>query len=308
MLSGIEGRRSRAGPRGHSAEARRRPLPAIGFDVSAFSKARRRQRCRGGATTDEPCHSNCAAPAVGGVALGAGSRGLGRLGIPTAADRRLPGHLGPDGANHHRCTPAGRRRRSSARSRSPSRMPCSAFPASRRSARGPSSAFPWCRWSSRRAPRHTGPGSGSRSNSATSILPDGVQPQLGPLATAYGEIYRYELVSDGTHDLIELRTLNDWVVTRRLMRVPGVAEVANFGGFQKQFAVTFNQAQLNRYGLRWGTWRMRSRRTMPRAAGASFRAAACRWSCAAKARSRTSTKSRTSSSSPLAERPSISRT
>jgi cobalt-zinc-cadmium resistance protein CzcA len=42
-------------------------------------------------------------------------------------------------------------------------------------------------------------------------LPDGVTPTLGPLATAYGEIYRYELVSDGTHDLMELRTLNDWV-------------------------------------------------------------------------------------------------
>jgi cobalt-zinc-cadmium resistance protein CzcA len=84
------------------------------------------------------------------------------------------------------------------------------------------------------------------------VLPDGVQPQLGPLATAYGEIYRYELVSDGTLDLIELRTLNDWVVTRRLKRVPGVAEVANFGGYEKQFAVTFNQAQLKRFGLTLG--------------------------------------------------------
>jgi cobalt-zinc-cadmium resistance protein CzcA len=83
-------------------------------------------------------------------------------------------------------------------------------------------------------------------------LPDGVQPQLGPLATAYGEIYRYELVSDGTLDLIELRTLNDWVVTRRLKRVPGVAEVANFGGYEKQYAVTFNQAQLKRFGLTLG--------------------------------------------------------
>jgi cobalt-zinc-cadmium resistance protein CzcA len=80
-------------------------------------------------------------------------------------------------------------------------------------------------------------------------LPAGVQPQLGPPATAYGEIYRYELVSDGTVDLIQLRTLNDWVVERRLKRVPGVAEVANFGGYVKQFALTFNQAQLRRYGL-----------------------------------------------------------
>jgi cobalt-zinc-cadmium resistance protein CzcA len=83
-------------------------------------------------------------------------------------------------------------------------------------------------------------------------LPEGVQPQLGPPATAYGEIYRYELVSDGTYDLIELRTLNDWVVTRQLKRVPGVAEVANFGGYEKQYAVTFNQAQLKRYALTLG--------------------------------------------------------
>lgn len=83
-------------------------------------------------------------------------------------------------------------------------------------------------------------------------LPTGVQPQLGPPATAYGEIYRYELVSDGTVDQIELRTLNDWVVERRLKRVPGVAEVANFGGYVKQFALTFNQAQLKRYGLALG--------------------------------------------------------
>jgi cobalt-zinc-cadmium resistance protein CzcA len=80
-------------------------------------------------------------------------------------------------------------------------------------------------------------------------LPDGVKPSLGPLATAYGEIYRYELVSDGTADLIELRTLNDWVVTRRLRRVPGVAEVANFGGYLKQFAITFNRVQLKRYNI-----------------------------------------------------------
>src|SRR6516164_5480424 len=83
-------------------------------------------------------------------------------------------------------------------------------------------------------------------------LPAGVQPQLGPPSTAYGEIYRYELVSDGTTDLIELRTLNDWVVERRLKRVPGVAEVANFGGYVKQYALTFNQAQLKRYGLTLG--------------------------------------------------------
>ena len=54
-------------------------------------------------------------------------------------------------------------------------------------------------------------------------------PDLGPLVWSCGEIYRYELVADGTCDLMELRTLNDWVVIPRLLRVPGVADVTNFG-------------------------------------------------------------------------------
>lgn len=80
-------------------------------------------------------------------------------------------------------------------------------------------------------------------------LPDGAEAELGPPATAYGEVYRYELVGDGSHDLIELRTLNDWVVIPRLLRVAGVAEVSNFGGLEKQFAVTFRPADLDRFGL-----------------------------------------------------------
>jgi cobalt-zinc-cadmium resistance protein CzcA len=83
-------------------------------------------------------------------------------------------------------------------------------------------------------------------------LPDGANPDMGPLATAYGEIFRYELVSDGTRDLMELRTLNDWVVIPRLLRVPGVADISNFGGYAKQYAVIFKPAQLERYGLTLG--------------------------------------------------------
>ncbi len=80
-------------------------------------------------------------------------------------------------------------------------------------------------------------------------LPQGVQPELGPLATAYGEIYRYELESDGDHDLMELRTLNDWVVIPRLRRMPGVAEVVNFGGYVKQYTLLLQPFQLERFGL-----------------------------------------------------------
>ena len=80
-------------------------------------------------------------------------------------------------------------------------------------------------------------------------LPPNVQPGLAPLATAYGEIYRYELVSDGTVDQMELRTLQDWVVVPRMFKCDGVADVANFGGHLKQFTVTFNPDQLQRNNL-----------------------------------------------------------
>lgn len=80
-------------------------------------------------------------------------------------------------------------------------------------------------------------------------LPPGVSPKLGPLATAYGEIYRYELQSDGTRDLMELRSLNDWVVAPRLQRSPGIAEVANFGGYEKQYTLKLDPRRLERYGF-----------------------------------------------------------
>ena len=80
-------------------------------------------------------------------------------------------------------------------------------------------------------------------------LPEEAKPELAPLATAYGEILRYEIRSDGSADLMELRTLNDWVVIPRLLRVAGVADVSNFGGKAKQYAVTLEPAQLQRFGI-----------------------------------------------------------
>ncbi len=80
-------------------------------------------------------------------------------------------------------------------------------------------------------------------------LPTGATAELGPLATAYGEILRYELVSDGRYDLTELRSINDWLAIPHLLRASGVADVTNFGGFEKQYAVLMNPAQLQRFGL-----------------------------------------------------------
>jgi len=84
---------------------------------------------------------------------------------------------------------------------------------------------------------------------AALALPDGASAELGPLATAYGEVFRYELRSTGQHDLMELRTLNDWVVIPNLLRTAGVADVANFGGLEKQYTVTLNPAGLEQFGL-----------------------------------------------------------
>jgi cobalt-zinc-cadmium resistance protein CzcA len=80
-------------------------------------------------------------------------------------------------------------------------------------------------------------------------LPAGAKPGLAPVTSPCGEILRYELVADGAADLMERRTLNEWVVIPRLLRVPGVADVSNFGGLAKQFAVTYQPAQLERFGL-----------------------------------------------------------
>jgi cobalt-zinc-cadmium resistance protein CzcA len=80
-------------------------------------------------------------------------------------------------------------------------------------------------------------------------LPTVAVPELGPLATAYGEVFRYELQSDSGADVMELRTLNDWVVIPRLMRSAGVAEVSNFGGHARQFGVILDPFRLKKFNV-----------------------------------------------------------
>jgi Cu(I)/Ag(I) efflux system membrane protein CusA/SilA len=70
-------------------------------------------------------------------------------------------------------------------------------------------------------------------------LPQGVRTELGPDATGVGWVYQYALVDrTGQHDLAELRSFQDWYLRYWLQSVPGVAEVASIGGFQKQVQVT----------------------------------------------------------------------
>ena len=82
-------------------------------------------------------------------------------------------------------------------------------------------------------------------------LPEGVEPDLAPLSTAIGEIYRYKLEADHL-DPRELRTLQDWIVARQLKQVPGVADVVSLGGEVKQYHVNPDLARMRDYGLDLG--------------------------------------------------------
>ena len=79
-------------------------------------------------------------------------------------------------------------------------------------------------------------------------LPAGVSPDLGPLATPIGEVYRYTL--EGAHvDPMTLRTTQDWVVRPALMRVPGVADVVSYGGLVQEVHVEPQPIQLAARGV-----------------------------------------------------------
>ncbi|HEU5181121.1 MAG TPA: CusA/CzcA family heavy metal efflux RND transporter [Candidatus Polarisedimenticolia bacterium] len=76
-------------------------------------------------------------------------------------------------------------------------------------------------------------------------LPEGVRTELGPDATGVGWVYQYALVDrTGRHDLAELRSFQDWTLRYWLQSVPGVAEVASIGGFQKQYQINVNPDSL----------------------------------------------------------------
>ena len=77
-------------------------------------------------------------------------------------------------------------------------------------------------------------------------LPEGVQPEMAPLATAIGEIFRFRLKGD-QYTPQELRTLQDWVVEKQLRLVPGVADIVTMGGTIKQYEVNPDLAKMRDY-------------------------------------------------------------
>ncbi|HVZ72372.1 MAG TPA: CusA/CzcA family heavy metal efflux RND transporter [Polyangia bacterium] len=79
-------------------------------------------------------------------------------------------------------------------------------------------------------------------------LPNGIEASLGPNDTPVGQIYQYTLESDH-HTPAELRSWQEWVVSKHLMRTAGVADVVSFGGFIKEYHVLADPGRLRSLGL-----------------------------------------------------------
>jgi cobalt-zinc-cadmium resistance protein CzcA len=79
-------------------------------------------------------------------------------------------------------------------------------------------------------------------------LPQGVDPVLGPVATAFGEIYQY-LIEGENADPMETKTLHDWDIRTRLRSVRGVSEVNSWGGLTRQYQIVVDPASLEKYRL-----------------------------------------------------------
>lgn len=80
-------------------------------------------------------------------------------------------------------------------------------------------------------------------------LPDGVIPELAPLTTAVGEIYRYVVEAPSSYTPMELRDIQDWIIKPAILQVPGIADVTTFGGPIKQFHILTSPEQLRKYGV-----------------------------------------------------------
>lgn len=87
-----------------------------------------------------------------------------------------------------------------------------------------------------------------RLNYAQRLLPQGVTPTLGPDGTGVGHIFWYYLDAHRM-DLGEQRALQDWYIKFALQTVPGVAEVASFGGFEKQYQLVVDPVKLQFYNI-----------------------------------------------------------
>lgn len=85
-------------------------------------------------------------------------------------------------------------------------------------------------------------------NYAQRFLPQGITPTLGPDGTGVGHIFWYHLDAPKI-DLGEQRALQDWYIKLALQTVPGVSEVASFGGFEKQYQLIIDPVKLQYYNI-----------------------------------------------------------
>lgn len=79
-------------------------------------------------------------------------------------------------------------------------------------------------------------------------LPNGVQPQI-QASSLVGEVFRYQVTGPAHFGLTNLRTVQDWVIQRRLLTVPGVVQVNTWGGTTKEFEVEADLHKLESYGI-----------------------------------------------------------
>lgn len=87
-------------------------------------------------------------------------------------------------------------------------------------------------------------------------LPKNANVEMGPIATALGEIYHYTIHArkgyEHRYSLTQLRTYQDWIVRKQLSGTPGVAEVSGWGGYVKQYEVAINSDRLEASGVTVG--------------------------------------------------------
>jgi cobalt-zinc-cadmium resistance protein CzcA len=87
-----------------------------------------------------------------------------------------------------------------------------------------------------------------RLNQVQSRIPTGLQPQMNPMSTAFGEVYQYTVASPKM-SLMQIKTLHDWVIRYALLTVPGVSEINSWGGETRQYTIEVDPESLRRYDL-----------------------------------------------------------
>lgn len=87
----------------------------------------------------------------------------------------------------------------------------------------------------------------------TEIPKDAGTPTMSPISTGLGEIYQYVIKPkagyENKYTATDLRTIQDWIVTRQLAGTPGIAEINGWGGFVKQYEIAINNEQVNAMGI-----------------------------------------------------------